>query len=109
MSNTLKGKKIAILVADGFEQVELTGPKEALEAATPRLKEMFSESGINLGSVSVNVGTSSQQQQAEAQHTPRQGSDWNEAVQAESEFSSMAPVGITELRRQGNGMVDYFA
>lgn len=83
--------------------------KEALEAATPRLKEIFSESGINLGSVSVNVGTSSQQQQAEAQHTPRQGADWNEAVQAESEFSSMAPVGITELKRQGNGMVDYFA
>jgi protease I len=33
MGNDLKGKKIAILVADGFEQVELTGPKEALEAA----------------------------------------------------------------------------
>jgi protease I len=33
MGNTLKGKKVAILVADGFEQVELTGPKEALEAA----------------------------------------------------------------------------
>ena len=33
MRNNLKGKKIAILVADGFEQVELTGPKEALEAA----------------------------------------------------------------------------
>ena len=33
MGNLLKGKKIAILVADGFEQVELTGPKEALEAA----------------------------------------------------------------------------
>lgn len=33
MSTNLKGKKIAILVADGFEQVELTGPKEALEAA----------------------------------------------------------------------------
>lgn len=33
MGNNLKGKKIAILVADGFEQVELTGPKEALEAA----------------------------------------------------------------------------
>jgi len=33
MGSTLKGKKIAILVADGFEQVELTGPKEALEAA----------------------------------------------------------------------------
>ena len=33
MGDSLRGKKIAILVADGFEQVELTGPKEALEAA----------------------------------------------------------------------------
>ena len=33
MGTNLKGKKIAILVADGFEQVELTGPREALEAA----------------------------------------------------------------------------
>ena len=33
MGNKLRGKKIAILVADGFEQEELTGPKEALEAA----------------------------------------------------------------------------
>jgi protease I len=30
---TLSGKKVAILVADGFEQVELTGPKKALEEA----------------------------------------------------------------------------
>ncbi|HTG33469.1 MAG TPA: type 1 glutamine amidotransferase domain-containing protein [Thermoanaerobaculia bacterium] len=29
----LQGKKVAILVADGFEQVELTGPKEALDQA----------------------------------------------------------------------------
>jgi protease I len=29
----LSGKKIAILVEDGFEQIELTSPKEALEAA----------------------------------------------------------------------------
>jgi len=29
----LSGKKVAILVEDGFEQVELTSPKEALEAA----------------------------------------------------------------------------
>ena len=31
--NMLEGKKVAILVADGFEQEELTGPREALEAA----------------------------------------------------------------------------
>jgi len=33
MKTKLDGKKVAILVADGFEQVELTGPQEALEAA----------------------------------------------------------------------------
>jgi len=33
MKYRLDGKKVAILVADGFEQVELTEPKEALEKA----------------------------------------------------------------------------
>jgi protease I len=33
MSNKLSGKRIAILVADGFEQVEMTKPREALETA----------------------------------------------------------------------------
>ncbi len=33
MSQELNNKKIAILVADGFEQVELTKPKEAFEQA----------------------------------------------------------------------------
>jgi len=33
MKTKLNGKKVAILVADGFEQVELTSPKEALEKA----------------------------------------------------------------------------
>src|SRR5437588_9701157 len=33
MADRLKGLKVAILVADGFEQVELTGPKSALENA----------------------------------------------------------------------------
>jgi len=32
-NKTLSGKKVAILVTDGFEQAELTGPKQALEAA----------------------------------------------------------------------------
>ena len=31
MEAKLNGKKVAILVTDGFEQVELTGPKETLE------------------------------------------------------------------------------
>src|SRR5688572_15017106 len=33
MEKRLSGKKVAILVADGFEQVELTEPKKALEQA----------------------------------------------------------------------------
>ncbi len=33
MAKKLEGKKVAILVADGFEQVELTEPKKALEEA----------------------------------------------------------------------------
>jgi protease I len=33
MSTTMKGKRIAILVADGFEQPEMTEPRRALEEA----------------------------------------------------------------------------
>lgn len=33
MKNELEGTTIAILVADGFEQVELTEPRRALEEA----------------------------------------------------------------------------
>jgi protease I len=36
MANNLNGKKVAILVADGFEQVEMTEPKKALEEAGAR-------------------------------------------------------------------------
>jgi protease I len=33
MANELKGRRIAIVVTDGFEQIELTSPREALEKA----------------------------------------------------------------------------
>ncbi|HYX31262.1 MAG TPA: type 1 glutamine amidotransferase domain-containing protein [Pyrinomonadaceae bacterium] len=38
MSEELRGKTVAILVADGFEQVEMTEPKAALEAAGARAR-----------------------------------------------------------------------
>lgn len=38
MSQTLNGKTIAILVTDGFEQVELTGPRDALKKAGAKVK-----------------------------------------------------------------------
>ncbi len=39
MAGELVGKKIAILVADGFEQVEMTEPRAALEDAGARGRE----------------------------------------------------------------------
>jgi protease I len=41
----LSGKKVAILVANGFEQVELTEPKQALEAAGATTSIVSPESG----------------------------------------------------------------
>lgn len=45
MSRNLAGKRVAILVVDGFEQVELTGPKETLEAAGARAEILSAKSG----------------------------------------------------------------
>lgn len=44
MKIKLEGKKVALLVADGFEQSELSGPKEALEKAGART-EIVSPAG----------------------------------------------------------------
>jgi len=45
MSNSLNGKRVAVLVTDGFEQIELTGPKEALEQAGARVDILSAEEG----------------------------------------------------------------
>jgi len=45
MAGKLDGKKVAILVADGFEQVEMTNPREALDAAGAETKIVSLKSG----------------------------------------------------------------
>ncbi len=45
MANKLDGKKVAILVADGFEQVEMTEPREALHGAGAETKIVSIKSG----------------------------------------------------------------
>jgi protease I len=45
MARKLDGKKVAILVADGFEQVEMTKPREALEEAGAETKIVSLKSG----------------------------------------------------------------
>src|ERR1700760_4637630 len=45
MSQTLQGKRIAIVATDGFEQVELLEPKRALEAAGAKVDVISPKSG----------------------------------------------------------------
>src|SRR5579883_110562 len=45
MAHELKGKKIAILATDGFEQVELTQPKKAFEKAGARTEVISPKEG----------------------------------------------------------------
>jgi protease I len=45
MANELSGKRIAILATDGFEQVELTEPKKALEAAGAKVDVVAPKGG----------------------------------------------------------------
>jgi len=45
MASELNGIKVAILVANGFEQVEMTEPKQALEAAGAVVKVVSPEEG----------------------------------------------------------------
>jgi protease I len=45
MARKLDGKKVAILVADGFEQVELTKPRQALDEAGAETKIVSLKSG----------------------------------------------------------------
>ena len=77
--------------------------KEAIEAAAPRLREMLGESGINLGSVSVNVGSFSQQQPGDQ---AQGGQHWRQSPAA-TDFSSLIPSAVTVVG--GRGAVDIFA
>lgn len=58
MSEELKGKRIAILACSGFEQVELTEPRKALEAAGGRVEIVSPEQGQIRGWDRKDWGTS---------------------------------------------------
>lgn len=49
MANSLNGKRVAFLVTDGFEQVELTGPKEALDQAGAQTEILSAKAGTVKG------------------------------------------------------------
>src|ERR1700736_5181288 len=56
MAGKLDGKKVAILVTDGFEEVEMTKPREALEEAGAETKIVSPKAGQIQGMNHANKG-----------------------------------------------------
>jgi protease I len=83
VSETLKGKRVAILATDGFEQVELTEPKKALENA-----------GANTQIVSPKEG-----QIKGWNHT-----DWGDPVKVDVNLKSAKPENYDALLLPGGVM-----
>ena len=53
---TLQGKNVAILVAEGFEQVELTAPRQALDEAGAETRIVSPAKGQRAGLESLRQG-----------------------------------------------------
>lgn len=83
MNDQLKGKTVAILVTDGFEQEELTGPKAALEQAGARADIVAPAA-----------------EQVRAWHTK----EWGETVRVDVPLESAAPDAYDALLLPGGVM-----
>lgn len=83
MANELNGKRVAILVAEGFEQVELTEPRKALEQAGAKTEVISPEQGRVKG----------------WNHT-----EWGEAVQVDRPLDAASPGDYDALLLPGGVM-----
>ena len=112
--------EVRVSLSDGQANVSFmtqhAAVREAIEAATPKLREMLGDSGINMGSVSVNVGTFSQQQQDQAAQQQAANHRNNNASNGDFSFGATgvdtAPVETvtTSVRPVRDlSMVDLFA
>jgi flagellar hook-length control protein FliK len=113
--------EVRVSLSDGQANVSFmtqhAAVREAIEAATPKLREMMGESGINMGSVSVNVGTFAQQQQDQSA-AQQQAANSRNNNSSNNDFSfgttgaNSAPVEtVTTIVRpvRDLGVVDLFA
>lgn len=107
--------EVRLSMSDGQASLNFTTQhvpvREALEAATPRLREMLGESGIMLANVSVDVGGFSQQPQPQSQ-------SWQQPSHAEAQPGERGRETLVHVTprlshaaRDGArvGLVDYFA
>lgn len=80
--------------------------RDALESATPRLREMFGENGLSLGDVNVSQQSMSQQQHAQRDETAAKSSqNKREGIATDAAVA----VDSSQAISQGNGMLDLYA
>lgn len=82
--------------------------REAIEAAMPRLREMFADNGMMLGNATVS-SDSLPQQQASGQDDKNSGSSQRLDYHAVNGPMSGSIGGVLPLRSDGRGLVDLFA
>lgn len=109
--------EVRISMADGQANLSFmtqhNAVGEAIESAKSRLREMMGESGVNMGSVSVNVGSFAQQQQQQQaqQQSSSQTPDGKTVTDItwlpEGEGAEVMTTTVQPLREQG--LVDLFA
>lgn len=80
--------------------------KEAIDAATPRLREMMVDGGVQMGSVSVNVGNFSQQQQQAEQQS---GSSPSRQAEVNVSDGLEGQAVVTTTMIDDGGLVNLFA
>lgn len=97
---------IKVKITNDVASVNITSAhaqvREALETAVPKLREMFAESGVELGDVNVRQESSSQQQNA---------SDANEEQNFahNSEIDSSNDPTVVTTKVQSNNLLDIYA
>jgi len=80
--------------------------RDALESATPRLREMFGENGLSLGDVNVSQQSMSQQQHAQRDETAARSFQNKRAGIA---TDAAVAVDSSQAISQGSGMLDLYA
>ncbi|BBN59888.1 hypothetical protein EI16_03625 [Hydrogenovibrio marinus] len=79
--------------------------KETMEAAIPKLREMFDSAGIDLGSIDVNQDSQFEAQQQNNEQGNQQGKTFGQSLSADESEHESAPVIV----KQTDGLIDYYA
>lgn len=86
--------------------------RDALEAALPRLREMFADAGVTLGQAQVGADTGSNsaanQSTNQRENRDNSGRAMNPPDSAHA-LDNLRPLASTQWLRQSNGLVDVFA